>query len=257
MAPLDEIASKLRLLLVIPAVSTFRPVPVPVVIEFPVPPTVSVPPFALSPAPLVESMSRPPLVNDTRCPPARVAVVAQHDGVAGAGVEDLRRSREGRRAGAVAADDDAAAGVGAVGDVAAEGDAAAVAAGDLDRLAGPVVDRAVVDHATAADPAAVDVDRDTGRTGDRPGVDHDRRGQVGVEVDAVAGAVRRAGRVEEELRAVGVADVDRRPAGGRDRVGAGRRRRSPCWSSRCRGPPSRPDVVCSERSVPAPSPSTG
>ena len=74
--PLDEIESKLRLPDVIPAVSTLSAVPVPVVIELPVPPTVTVPLVALNPVPLVVSMSRPPFVNETRCPPAGLPFAA-------------------------------------------------------------------------------------------------------------------------------------------------------------------------------------
>ena len=74
--PLEEIESKFRLPAVIPAVSTFSAVPVPVVIELPVPPTVTVPFVALNPVPLVVSMSRPPFVNEMRCPPAGLPFAA-------------------------------------------------------------------------------------------------------------------------------------------------------------------------------------
>ena len=75
-APLAEIESKLRLPAVMPAVSTFRPVPVPVVIELPVPPTVSVPLVALNPVPLVVSMSRPPFGERDEVSAGRIAVGA-------------------------------------------------------------------------------------------------------------------------------------------------------------------------------------
>ena len=68
-APLTETASKLRLPGMIRVVSTLSPTPVPVVIVFPVPLTVSLPKLdEVSPWPLVVSMSRPPLVNETSWP---------------------------------------------------------------------------------------------------------------------------------------------------------------------------------------------